>query len=114
MVLRIEKVSDRPHMILRLSGRLQSEHVDQLKAQIEGSTQRVILDLEEVKLVDRDAVRFSGSARRMASNSINVLPTFATGLTGKEQARASREPSCMLPHFFGGTTEYEFESYRFC
>jgi len=60
MVLRIEKVSDRPHMILRLSGRLQSEHVDQLRAQIEGSTEKVILDLEEVKLVDRDVVRFLG------------------------------------------------------
>ena len=58
MVLRIEKVSDGPLVILRLSGRLQSEHVDQLKAQIEGSTQKVILDLEEVKLVDRDVVRF--------------------------------------------------------
>jgi hypothetical protein len=60
MVLRIEKVSDGPLMILRLSGRLQSEHVDQLRAQIEGSTQRVILNLEEVKLVDRDVVRFLG------------------------------------------------------
>jgi hypothetical protein len=61
MVLRIEKVSDGPLMILRLSGRLQSEHVDQLRAQIESSTPRVILNLEEVKLVDRDAVRFLGS-----------------------------------------------------
>ena len=60
MVLRIEKVSDGPVMTLRLSGRLQSEHVDHLKAQIEGSTQRVILDLEEVKLVDGDVVRFLG------------------------------------------------------
>jgi len=60
MVLRIEKVSDGPFMILRLSGRLQSEHVVQLKAQIEGSTQRVILDLDEVKLADRDVVRFFG------------------------------------------------------
>jgi anti-anti-sigma regulatory factor len=60
MVLRIEKVSDGPPMILRLSGRLQSEHVDQLKAQIEGSTHRVILDLEEVKLVDRNVVCFLG------------------------------------------------------
>lgn len=60
MVLRIEKVSDGPAMILRLSGRLQSEHVNQLKSQIEGSRQRVILDLEELKLVDRDAVRFLG------------------------------------------------------
>lgn len=54
MVLRIEKVSDGLLMIFRLSGRLQSEHVDQLRDQIEGSTQRVVLDLEEVKLVDRD------------------------------------------------------------
>lgn len=60
MVLRIERVSGGPLMILRLSGRLQSEHVVQLKAQIEGSAQRVILDLEEVKLVDRDVVRFLG------------------------------------------------------
>lgn len=60
MALRIEKVSDGPLVILRLSGRLQSEHVDQLKAQIDGSTQKVTLDLEEVKLVDRDVVRFLG------------------------------------------------------
>ena len=58
MVLRIETVSDRQLTILRLSGRLQSEHVEQLKAQIEGSTGRVVLDLEEVKLVDRDTVCF--------------------------------------------------------
>jgi len=60
MVLRIEKVSHGTLMILRLSGRLQSEHVDQLEAQLEGSTQRVILNLDEVKLVDRDVVRFLG------------------------------------------------------
>ena len=58
MVLRIEKVSDGPLTILRLSGRLQSEHVDQLRAQIEGSAQRIILNLEEVRLVDREVVRF--------------------------------------------------------
>jgi anti-anti-sigma regulatory factor len=58
MVLRIERVSHRQVEILRLSGRLQSEHVEQLKAQLEGSAQRVVFDLEEVKLVDRDAVCF--------------------------------------------------------
>ena len=60
MVLRIEKVSDGPLMILHLCGRLRSEHVDQLKNQIEGSAQRVILDLNEVNLVDREVVRFLG------------------------------------------------------
>jgi anti-anti-sigma regulatory factor len=58
MVMRIERLSEGQLTILRLSGRLQSEHLEQLKAQIEGSTQRVVLDLEEVKLVDRDAVCF--------------------------------------------------------
>ena len=38
MVLRFERVSHEQRMILRLSGRLQSEYVAQLKAQIETST----------------------------------------------------------------------------
>ena len=61
MVLRIESVSDGRIVVLRLSGRLQAEQVEQLKEQIEKSTMRVILDLSEVKLVDRDAVRFLGT-----------------------------------------------------
>jgi len=60
MVLKIERVSDGQLMILHLSGRLQSEHVDELKAQIEGCARRVILALGDVKLVDRDVVCFLG------------------------------------------------------
>jgi anti-anti-sigma regulatory factor len=60
MVLRIERISDGQVMILKLSGRLQSEHVEGLKEQIEGRTERVILDMGEVKLVDREVVRFLG------------------------------------------------------
>jgi len=40
MIMRIEKVPRGQLMILRLSGRLQSEHVEQLKAEIEGCTGR--------------------------------------------------------------------------
>jgi len=61
MVLRIERVSHERLTILRLSGRLQAEHVEQLKAQIEASAQRVVLDLEGVKLVDQDSVCFLAS-----------------------------------------------------
>jgi len=60
MTLKIDSGSDGHEMVLQLSGRLQSEHVELLKAQIEGSEQRVVLDLEDVKLVDRDVVRFLG------------------------------------------------------
>ena len=58
MVLRIEKVSHEQIVILRLSGRLQSEHLEELKAHVESKTQKVVLDLEEVKLVDREVVCF--------------------------------------------------------
>jgi len=40
MTLRIEQVSDGHVVILRLSGRLQSEHLEELKAHIEGITQK--------------------------------------------------------------------------
>jgi len=60
MVLKIERVSDGNSITLLLSGRLRSEHVEQLKTQMEGSVQTTILDLDEVKLVDRDMVCFLG------------------------------------------------------
>ena len=59
MVLKIDKGSDGEHTLLRLSGRLQSADLPQLTAEI-GGTGSVVLDLEEVKLVDRDVVRFLG------------------------------------------------------
>lgn len=58
MTLRIEKVSDGRLVILRLSGRLQSEHLEDLKAHLQGMTQKVVLDLDQIKLVDREAVCF--------------------------------------------------------
>jgi anti-anti-sigma regulatory factor len=58
MVLRIERASSGKLIILRLSGRIQSEHVEELKSQMEGYPQKIVLDLADVKLVDRDAVCF--------------------------------------------------------
>jgi len=58
MTMRIEQVSDGLLVILRLSGRLQSEQVEELRTHIERIAVRVVLDLEEVKLVDREAVCF--------------------------------------------------------
>lgn len=58
MVLKIEKVSDGPTVLLRLSGRIESQQVQELKAQIDGSNKKFIFDLEHVRLVDLDAVHF--------------------------------------------------------
>ena len=54
MTLRIEPDRGR----LRLCGQLRCEHLDQLKAEIEACGTPVVLDLEELDLVDIEAVRF--------------------------------------------------------
>jgi len=57
MVLKIDRSADGKYVVLRLSGRMQSEHVEQLKAEME-EVDGIVLDLEDVKLVDREVVRF--------------------------------------------------------
>jgi hypothetical protein len=58
MVLKVESVSDGSDTVFRLSGRIESEDVQGLKAQIDGRTRGLVLDLEHVRLVDLDAVHF--------------------------------------------------------
>ena len=58
MTLKIEKDSDGGKTIIRLSGRIQSEHLDELKTQIRNDQSRIVLDLNGLTLVDVGAVRF--------------------------------------------------------
>ena len=58
MTLKIEKVCEGPKTVIRLSGRLQSEHLDELRAQIDGDQSGIALDLDAVTLVDVEVVRF--------------------------------------------------------
>ena len=44
--------------MIRLSGRLQSEHLDELRLQVNGAQSPSALDLEGVMLVDIEIVRF--------------------------------------------------------
>ena len=58
MTIRIERETHRLKTMIRLSGRLQSKHLDALKMQLEGSQSRIVLDLNGVTLVDVEIVRF--------------------------------------------------------
>lgn len=58
MTLRIERILDGKHTTIRLIGRMCSEHLAELKSLIEDSTPVVVLDLDEITLVDIDAVSF--------------------------------------------------------
>ena len=58
MTLRIEKDSNGQRTTIRLIGRMQREHIEELKAQIKAGGTSVTLDLNEVSLVDLEVIRF--------------------------------------------------------
>jgi hypothetical protein len=57
MTLKIERISSKRGTRIRLSGEFRSDHLDQVKAEIERGG-AIALDLEEVDLVDVECVRF--------------------------------------------------------
>ena len=60
MTLRIQRSTERERVLFILTGRIQAEQVPELLAlfRSESSTHGIVLDLEQVKLVDRDVVLF--------------------------------------------------------
>lgn len=58
MTLRIERVRAEGRVIIRLIGRVQAECMAALRAEIEGAGSNSALELQDVTLVDVEAVRF--------------------------------------------------------
>jgi anti-anti-sigma regulatory factor len=58
MTLRIERSARQRFTVFTLSGRMEAEHVPELKELFQRDCRNIILDLREVRLADRDAVRF--------------------------------------------------------
>ena len=58
MTLRIERSVRQGITVFTLSGRMGAEGVEELKALFDTDYRTMILDLRDVRLADRDAVRF--------------------------------------------------------
>ena len=59
MTLRIQRSDEHEWVVLTLSGRIQADQVPELKALLSSAPDpKLVLDLRDVKLVDRAAVRF--------------------------------------------------------
>ena len=58
MTLRIERSVRQGITVFALSGRMTAEEVAELKALFDADYRSIILDLRDVRLADRDAVRF--------------------------------------------------------
>ena len=58
MTLRIERSARHRFTVFSLSGRMEAEHVEELKELFDCAYRNIILDLRDLRLADRDAVRF--------------------------------------------------------
>jgi hypothetical protein len=71
MTLRIERVWVRRGTRIRLSGELRSQQLNDLRTEIERSGPAVTLDLDELYLVDIDAVRFLNACGAQGVRVVN-------------------------------------------
>jgi anti-anti-sigma regulatory factor len=84
MTLKIEKYSNGYGTTIRLIGRMQAEHLEELEKQIHESEPAVTLDLEEVTLVDVEIVRFLGTCEARGATLLNCSP-YIRDWIGKER-----------------------------
>jgi anti-anti-sigma regulatory factor len=68
-MLKIERLAQGESVIFSLSGRIEMEDIAELQRLFAAEDHNVIMDLKEVTLVDRDAVRFLA---RCEADSIKV------------------------------------------
>ena len=69
MTLRVERIASQSGSVLRLIGQVDVEHLEEMRAQLGLAVGQIAFDLEEVTLVDAEAVRFFVESER---NGIHV------------------------------------------
>jgi len=84
VTFKIEKHRDRHSTTIRLIGRMRAEDLSELEKQVRESESKIVLDLEELNLVDVEAVRFLGRCERQGVTLLNCSP-YIRDWIGKER-----------------------------
>src|SRR5215510_11786008 len=93
MTCRIERlVSEEDGVVLRVSGRIQAEHVNLLRDLLGREKGRVAIDLKDVVLVAREAVNFLALSEAKGIELRNCSP-YIREWVARERAHTGVEPS---------------------
>jgi anti-anti-sigma regulatory factor len=84
VTFKIEKHRDGHSTTIRLIGRMRAEHLSELEKQIKENESKIVLDLEELNLVDVEAVRFLGKCETQGVTLLNCSPYIREWI-GKER-----------------------------
>lgn len=91
MTLKITPDVGKREIRICLSGQLRSEHIDQLKSEVERSGPSVTLDLQEVDLVDIEAVRFLNACESAGVSILHCSPYIREWML-QERGRPKEPP----------------------
>ena len=94
--MRIETTATESETIFTLIGRITSPDVQQLKAEIDAARKPIALDLQQVRIVDLDAVYFLAAAERKGI-VLRHVPPYVHEWILLEKSRVARLESCGLP-----------------
>jgi len=93
MSCRIDRlVSAENLVVLFISGRITGEHVDMLRGVLEGESGGLVIDLKNVLLVDREAVKLLALTEANKTELRNCPPYVREWVT-RERAEANGRPS---------------------
>ena len=90
-MLKIERTSN-GRVVLTLSGRIESEDVDELRKllELEGASSHIALDLKDVTLVDSDAIKYLANCEADGTKLENC-PPYVRKWIGQERGRPRRK-----------------------
>jgi hypothetical protein len=90
VTLRIETVPGEHAATIRLIGRVQGDSLPELKAQIATSGSSIVLELEEITLVDVEAVRFLGACESEGVELLHCSAYVREWITREREAGVNR------------------------
>jgi hypothetical protein len=90
MTLKLERISDMRGTRIRTSGALRSDYLDQVKAELERGG-AIALDLEEVDLVDIEAVRFLNTCETDGISVLHCSPYIREWMFRERSAAANKK-----------------------
>jgi hypothetical protein len=93
MTFKMEKTLEGRKTVIRLIGRLRSEHLEELKSQLGASAPQFVFDLTEVTLVDVDVVRFLRSCEHAGVTLLHCSPYIREWILREQQANRE-EKAC--------------------
>jgi hypothetical protein len=93
MTLKIKRVAGEREIQICLSGQLRSEHLSQVKLEVERAGQPIAFDLEEVDLVDVHAVRFLNECESAGIPVLRCSPYIREWML-RERSQTEPPPEC--------------------